>query len=175
MKGNIKVKVQTNNMIAIHQGDSTLAIHLLKMRGFTQNLGWPKRRATQLKPKKNQIDELSYQPEKLYTEALLEVLSKAIAEKINTTLKNKCMACYDPVVQVHSCYLNNPREKVDRNFDNAFQLVDLWSANEMTFEKTKDKIQVAVKDKDLYLTRSDLLRNVFFMDRLKAAVMKLVL
>ena len=80
------------------------------------------------------------------------------------------MACYDPVVQVHSCYLNNPREKVDRNFDNAFQLVDLWSANEMTFEKTKDKIQVPVKGKDLYLAYSDLLRNIFSMDRLKAAV-----
>ena len=45
----------------------------------------------------------------------------------------------------------------------------------MTFEKTKDKIQVALKEKYLYLTRSDLLRNVSFMDRLKAAVMKLVL
>ena len=65
--------------------------------------------------------------------------------------------------------------KVDCNFDNAFQLVDLWSDNKMAFEKTKDKIQVAAKDKDLYLTRSDLLRNVFFMDRLKAAVMKFVL
>ena len=53
--------------------------------------------------------------------------------------------------------------------------MDLWSANEMTFEKTKDKIQVAVKDKDLYLTCSELLRNVFFMDRLKAAVTKFVL
>ena len=63
----------------------------------------------------------------------------------------------------------------DRNFDNTFQLVDLWSANKMTFEKTKDKIQVTVKDNDLFLTRSDLLRNVFFMDRLKVAVMKLVL
>ena len=39
----------------------------------------------------------------------------------------------------------------------------------------KDKIQVAVKAKGLYLKRSDLLRNVFFMDRLKNAVMKLVL
>ena len=85
------------------------------------------------------------------------------------------MTCYDPAVQVHSCYLNNPREKVNRNFDNAFQLVDLWSANEMTFEKIKDKIQVTVKDKDLYLTVSDLLRSLFFMDRLKAAVMKSVL
>ena len=85
------------------------------------------------------------------------------------------MTCYDSAVQVHSCYLNNPREKVDRNFGNVFQLVDLWSANKMTFEKTKDKIQVEVKDKDLYLTRSDLLRNIFFMDRLKAAVTKLVL
>ena len=45
----------------------------------------------------------------------------------------------------------------------------------MTFEKTKNKFQVAVKDKDLYLTRSHLLRNVFSMDRLEAAVMKLVL
>ena len=110
----------------------------------------------------------------MYTEAVL-VLNEAIAEEINTTLKNECMACYDPVVHVHSCYLNNPWEKVDRNFDNAFQLVDLWSVNEMTFEETKDKIQVAVKDKDLYLTRSDLLRTVFFMDQLKAVVMKLVL
>ena len=84
------------------------------------------------------------------------------------------MACFYPAVQVHPCYLNNPREKVDRNFDNAFQLVGLWLANETTFEKKKDKIQVAVKDKDLHLMRSGLLRNVFFMDRLKTAVMKLV-
>ena len=53
--------------------------------------------------------------------------------------------------------------------------MDLWLGNKTTFEKTKDKIQVAVKDKDLYLMLSDLLRNVFFMDRLKAAVVKLVL
>ena len=156
-------------MIAIHQGDSTVTIHPLKMCGFT------KPRATQLKLEKIRIDELSYQLEKLNAEALPEVLSKAIAEEISTTLKNESMVCYDPVVQVHSCYLNNPREKVDRNFDNTYQLVDLWSANEMTFEKIKDKIQVAVKVKDLYLTRSDLLRYVFFMDRLKAAVMKLIL
>ena len=45
----------------------------------------------------------------------------------------------------------------------------------MPFEKTKDKIPVGVKDNVLYLTYSDLLRNVFFIDRLKAAVMKLVL
>ena len=145
------------------------------MSRFMQDLGLAKRRATQLKPEKIRIDELSYQPEKLYTEALLGVLSKNILEEINTTLKNECMACFDPAVQVHSCYLNNPREKVDRNFDNGFQLVDLWLANETAFEKMKDKIQVAVKDKDLYLTRSDSLRNVFFMDRLRAAVMKLVL
>ena len=37
----------------------------------------------------------------------------------------------------------------------------------------KDKIQVAFKDKDL--TCSHLLRNLFFMDRLKAIVMELVL
>ena len=85
------------------------------------------------------------------------------------------MASYDSAMQVHFCYVNNPREKLDCNFDNAFQLVDLWSANEMLFEKIKDKIQVAIKDKDLYLTRSDLLRNVFFMDLMKAAIMKLVL
>ena len=175
MERNIKVKVQTNDVITIQHEDSPVIIHPLKMRGFMQDLGLAKPRATELKPEKIRIDEFSYQPEKLYAEALLEVLSKAIAEEINTTLKNECMACYDPAVQVHSCYLNNPREKVDRNFDNAFQLVDLWLANEMTFEETSDIIQVAVKDKDLYLTRSDLLRNVFFMDRLKAAVLKLVL
>ena len=134
-----------------------------------------KPRATQLKPEKIRIDELSHQTEKLYTEALLEVLSKAIAEEINTTLKNEFMACYNPAVQVHTCYLNKPRGKVGRNFDDAFQLVELWLANETTFEKTKDKIQLAVRDKDLYLTRSDLLRNIFFMNQLKAAIMKLVL
>ena len=155
MEGNIQVKGQTNGMITIHQENSTVTIHRLKKRGFIQDLELAKRRATQLKPEKIRIDELSCQPEKLYTEALLEVLRKAIAEEINTTLKNECMACFDPAVQVHSCYLNNPRGNVDRNFDNAFQLVDLWLANEATFEKTKDKIQVAVKDKDLCLTRSD--------------------
>ena len=116
MRGNIKVKVQTNGMIAIHQGDSTVTIHPLKMRGFIQDLGLAKCRATQLKPEKIRIDELSYQPGKLYTEAPLDVLNKTIAEEINTTLKNECMVCYDPIVQAHSCYLNNPRENVDRNF-----------------------------------------------------------
>ena len=55
-------------------------------------------------------------------------------------------------MQVHSCYLNNQWEKVHPNFGNVFQLVDLCSANEMTFKKTKDKIQVAVEDKDLNTT-----------------------
>ena len=85
------------------------------------------------------------------------------------------MAYFDPAVQVHYRYLNNPREKVDLNFDDAFQLVDFRLATETTFEKMKDEILVLVKDKDLYWKRSDLLRNVFVMDRLKAAVMKLVL
>ena len=53
--------------------------------------------------------------------------------------------------------------------------MDLLLANETTCENTKDEIQVAVKDKDLYLTRSELLRYVFFMDRLNAAVIKFVL
>ena len=66
--------------------------------------------------------------------------------------KSECIARFDPAVQVHSCYLNNPREKMD-----------LWLATETTFEEMKDKIQVLVKDKDLYLKRSDLLRNVFLM------------
>ena len=109
MEGNIKV--QTNGMIAIHQGDSTVTIHPLKMSRFIEDLGLAKRRATQLKPEKIRIDELSYQPEKLYARARLEVLSKAIEEEINTTLENEYMACYNPAVQVHSCYLNNPREK----------------------------------------------------------------
>ena len=67
MEGNIKVKVQTNGMIVIQQEASTVAIHPLKMRGFIQDLGLAKRRATQIKPEKIRIDELSYQPEKLYT------------------------------------------------------------------------------------------------------------
>ena len=76
-------------MITIHQRDSAVTIHPLKMQGFIQDLGLAKCRATQLKPEKIQIDELSYQPEKLHAEALLEVLSKAIEEEINTTLKKR--------------------------------------------------------------------------------------
>lgn len=53
--------------------------------------------------------------------------------------------------------------------------MDLWSANEKTFEKMKDKIQNAVKDKVLYLTDLDLLRNVFFTDQLKASILELYL
>ena len=175
MEGYIKMKVKTNSMIIIYQGYSTVTIHPLKMRRFIQDLGLAKRRATQLKSEEIQIDELFYQRKKLYTETLLDVLSKAITEEINMTLKNECIACYDPAVQAHSYYLNKSWEKVDHNFENAFQLVDLWLANETAFEKTKDKIQVAVKNDGLYLTRSDLLRNLFFMDRLKATLMKLIL
>ena len=81
------MKVQTNVVITIHQGDSTVTIHPPKMRGFIQDLELAKHRATELKPEKIRIDELSYQPEKLYAEALLEILSKVIAEEINTPLK----------------------------------------------------------------------------------------
>ena len=130
--------VQTNDMIAIHQGDSTVTIHPLKMHRFTQGLGLAKCRATQIKLDKIRIDKLSYQPEKLYTEALLEVLSKAVTEEINPVLINECMACYKPAVQVHSCYLTDPQEKVEPKFDNAFQLVNLLLANGTALEKTKD-------------------------------------
>ena len=60
-------------MIAIHQEDSTVTIHPLKIRRFMQDLRLAKGRATHLKPEKIRIDELSYQPEKLYSEVLLEV------------------------------------------------------------------------------------------------------
>ena len=102
MEGNIKVKVQINAMIAIHQGNSTVMIHALKMRGFIQDLGLTKRRATQLKPEKIRIGELSSKPKKLYTKTLLEVLSKA-TEEINTTLKNQCMTNCKPAVLIQSC------------------------------------------------------------------------
>ena len=49
MEVNIKMKVQANGMIAIHQ-DSAVTIHPLKMRRFIQDLGLTERRATQLKP-----------------------------------------------------------------------------------------------------------------------------
>ena len=89
----------------------------------------------QLKPEKIWIDQLSYHPEKLYIEALLKFLSKAITEEIKMTLKNEYLECFDPSVQVHSCYLNNPQENVDHNFDSEFQLADLWLTNKTTFEK----------------------------------------
>ena len=61
------------------------------------------------KPEKIRIDDLSYQPEKVYTEALLEVLSKAIAEEINAVFfflpslsiafrKPYSQKCYSPVI-----------------------------------------------------------------------------
>ena len=81
MEGKIKVKVQTSGMIAIHQGDSTVTIHPLKIRGFIQDFDSYKIH-TQLKLEKIQIDELSYQAEKWHTESLLEILSKSIAEEI---------------------------------------------------------------------------------------------
>ena len=139
------MEVQTNSMIAIYQGDSTVTVYPLKIYGFRPDLGLTKRRAKQLKPNKIWVDELFYQPEKLYAEALLYVLSKA--EEINTTLKNECMACYDSAVEIHSCYMNNPREKVARNFDNAFKSIDLWSANEMTLKKWKIKFRWHSKTK----------------------------
>ena len=95
MEGNIKVKGQAKGMIPIHQGDSTVTIHPLKMRGCIQDTELAKRRATQLKLEKIRIDELSHQTEKLYTEALLEVLSKAIAEKNQHDLKN----FWRPIIQ----------------------------------------------------------------------------
>ena len=42
-------------------------------------------------------------------------------------------------------------------------------------KRNKKCTEMAVKDKDRCLTHSELLRNVFFMDRLKATVRKLVL
>ena len=80
------MKFQTNGMIAIYQEDSTVMIHPLKMDRLIQDMGLAKRRATQLKREKIRMDELFYQIEQLYTEALLEILSKAIAEEISTVL-----------------------------------------------------------------------------------------
>ena len=102
MEGNIKVKVQINAMIAIYQEDSTVTIHALKMRGFIQDLGLTKCRATQLKPEKIRIDELSSKPKTLYTKILLEVLSKA-TEEINAALKNQCKTNCKPAVLIQSC------------------------------------------------------------------------
>ena len=95
------------------------------MPEFLLDLGLAKRWATQLKPGKIRIDELSSEPEKLFTEALLEDLSKAMAEEINAALENECITCYEPAVQIHSCYLSDPREKVGHNFDDAFWIVDV--------------------------------------------------
>ena len=80
------MKFQTNGMIAIYQEDSTVMIHPLKMDGLIQDMGLAKRRATQLKREKIRMDELFYQIEQLHTEAVLEILSKDIAEEISTVL-----------------------------------------------------------------------------------------
>ena len=52
------MKVQTNRMIAIHQGDSTVTIHPLNMLEFIQDLGLAKRSATQLKSDKTRIESM---------------------------------------------------------------------------------------------------------------------
>ena len=80
------MKFQTNGMIAIYQEDSTVMIHPLKMDRLIQDMGLAKRRSTKLKREKIRMDELFYQIEQFYTEALLEILSKAIAEEISTVL-----------------------------------------------------------------------------------------
>ena len=80
------MKFQTNGMIAIYQEDSTVMIHPLKMDGLIQDMGLAKRRATQLKREKIRMDELFYQIEQLHTEAVLQILSKDIAEEISTVL-----------------------------------------------------------------------------------------
>ena len=80
------MKFQTNGMIAIYQEDSTVMIHPLKMDRLIQDMGLAKRRSTQLKREKIRMDELFYQIEQLHTEAVLEILSKDIAEEISTVL-----------------------------------------------------------------------------------------
>ena len=80
------MKFQTNGMIAIYQEDSTVMIHPLKMDRLIQDMGLAKRRSTQLKREKIRMDELFYQIEQLHTEAVLQILSKDIAEEISTVL-----------------------------------------------------------------------------------------
>ena len=80
------MKFQTNGMIAIYQEDSTVMIHPLKMDRLIQDMGLAKRRSTQLKREKIRTDELFYQIEQLHTEAVLQILSKDIAEEISTVL-----------------------------------------------------------------------------------------
>ena len=53
MERNIKSKVQTNSMIAIHQGGSTVMIHPLKMCWFIQDLGLAKRMSYIAKTREN--------------------------------------------------------------------------------------------------------------------------
>ena len=78
-------------------GKSCFSMKCFYMRIHTR-LEIGKTQSYAAKTRENRIDELSYQPEKLYTEALLQVLSKTIVEEINTTLKNECMVCFDPAV-----------------------------------------------------------------------------
>ena len=80
------MKFQTNCMIAIYQEDSTVMIHPLKMDRLIQDMGLAKRRSTKLKREKIRMDELFYQIEQLHTEAVLQILSKDIAEEISTVL-----------------------------------------------------------------------------------------
>ena len=120
MKGNTKMRTSNQRHDCHSSGEYYSDDPFSKDVRIHTRFGISKTQSYAAKPEKIQINELSYQPDKFYTESLLEGLCKAMTEKINATLKNECIVCFDPAVQVHCCYLNNPRGKVDRNFCNAF-------------------------------------------------------
>ena len=155
MECNIKVKVQTNGMITINQEDSIMTIHSTKMCRFIQDLGLESYAA---KTRKN-LNWWAF----LSSRETVYWSSTKIFEQShhgeNQNDLNKYLECFDPSVQVHSCYLNNPQENADHNFDSEFQLEDLWLTNKTTFEKNwKIKLRWQSKTKTflMHQTYSDM-------------------
>jgi len=79
-----------------------------------------------------QIDEISYQPEKLYASALIEILAKDIAQEIYATTNNNCEGCINIVnnephnQMTHETCQLLPSEKTEVFFDDAFRKMDMY-------------------------------------------------
>jgi len=187
----VRVRVQLDGMVLLQQGPSTIIVpnvcslmhDLIKtnytcqcMRKWNLTASSPFNRHKEDDPEKGtrniKIDEISYQPEKIYASALMKILAKDIAHEIFATIKNNCKGCiYMTHNELdHGTCKHLPSEKTKAFFDIAFRKMDMYSANDECFEKVKDQIAIAVRNSDLYLTRKELLRNETWIEKLKTQV-----
>jgi len=145
----IRVNVQRNGMVALHQGRSTIMVN--NVPSLIRDLAKTKKRRHSVdklekRTRNIQIDEISYQPEKLYASAVIEILAKDIVQEIYATANNNCEGCINIVnnephnQMTHETCQLLPSEKAEVFFDDAFRKMDMYSANDESFEKVKDQI-----------------------------------